>query len=265
MTQQRIGLIVPSSNTTMETEVPELLRSQSADSESTFTIHSSRAVLHRVDPESLHRMVGEGDRCAAELADARVSAIGYACLIALMAEGPRAHERVEPHLEGVIADRGQAAPVISSAGALVRTLLDLELQRVAIVTPYLPHLTRMVVDYLAAYDIEVVDSVSLSVPDNHEVGMLDPAGLSGHANRLNLDRADGVVLSACVQMPSLSAVQLVQDRVGLPVVTAATATTRELLTSVGLQANVSRGGAALAQTRSTLPHAERASGAQACR
>ncbi|MYW92119.1 Asp/Glu racemase [Amycolatopsis rubida] len=235
----------------METEVPALLRRR-ADPDEVFTIHSSRAVLHTVDPESLHRMVGEGERCAAELADARVTAIGYACLIALMAEGPRAHERIEPRLSDVAEQAGCPAPVISSAGALVRTLLDLKLQKVAIVTPYLPSLTEMVIRYLAAYDIEVVDSVSLGVADNHRVGALDPAGLPGHVERLDLSRADGLVLSACVQMPSLPAVDPVERKIGLPVVTAATSTTRELLRATGLEPVVTRAGAALAQPSVSL-------------
>ncbi|WP_028935752.1 maleate cis-trans isomerase family protein [Pseudonocardia spinosispora] len=250
MPQHRIGLIVPSSNTTMETEVPELLHRHGVASGERFTFHSSRARLHTVDPESLHRMVGEGTRCARELGDARVHVVGYACLIALMAEGPRAHERIEPVLAEVAATAEDPTPIVSSAGALVRTLLDLGLQRVAIVTPYLPALTQLVFGYLAAYDIEVVDSVSLGVADNHRVGELDPGGLPGHVNRLDLRRADGLVLSACVQMPSLPSVQTVEDSVGLPVVTAATATARELLAAVGLPAAVPGAGAALAQPMS---------------
>jgi len=247
MTRDRVGLIVPSSNTTMETELPELLRRHLDGTDTTATFHSSRARLHTVEPEELHRMVGEGDRCATELSDARVDVIGYACLIALMAEGPKAHERVEKHLAEVSADNGAPAPVVSSAGALVRTVLDLGMKRVAIVTPYMPALTRMVAEYLEAYGIEVVDSVSLGVPDNHEVGRLDPAGLPEAVEKLDLGRAEGLVLSACVQMPSLPMVQAVQDRFGLPVLTAATATARELLLSMGHSAEVSGGGAALGQ------------------
>lgn len=89
---RRIGLIVPSSNVTMETELPELLARHPSASTRRFTFHSSRAVLHRVDAESLRRMVAESDRCAREIADARVDAVAYACLIAVMAEGAGAHE-----------------------------------------------------------------------------------------------------------------------------------------------------------------------------
>lgn len=76
MPTRRIGLIVPSSNTTMETELPELLnRHPSGDR---FTFHSSRAVLHTVEAESLRAMVGQADRCASEVADAGVDVIAYA-------------------------------------------------------------------------------------------------------------------------------------------------------------------------------------------
>ena len=65
-------------------------------------------------------MVGESDRCARELADARVDVIAYACLIAIMAEGKGAHESSEARLKETLAAAGCNAPVTSSAGALVR-------------------------------------------------------------------------------------------------------------------------------------------------
>jgi maleate isomerase len=46
-------------------------------------------------------------------------------------------------------------------------------------------------------------------------------------------------------MPSLPAVQRVQDETGLPVVTAATSTTREILLALGLEPIVPDAGAAL--------------------
>lgn len=246
MTAHRVGLVVPSSNTTMETEVPRLLREHTALHGGEFTFHSSRAELRTVEAAALHAMVEEGDRCARELSDAQVRVLGYACLVALMAEGPGAHERIEPWLADVTAGNGCEAPVVSSAGALVRTLDALGLRRVAVVAPYAPELTRTVLAYLERYGVEVVDSVSLAVTDNNAVGRLDPGDLPAHVAGLDLTRAEGIVLSACVQMPSLDAVPEVEQRFGLPVVTAATATTRELLEALDLPLGLSTGGAALA-------------------
>jgi maleate isomerase len=242
----RVGLIVPSSNVTMETELPALLGRHPVMSSRGVTFHSSRATLHRVDPESLRRMVIESDRCAAELADARLDVVAYACLIAIMAGGEGAHEAAEQRLTATLATAGSPVPVTSSAGALVRTLQRLGARRVAIVAPYVKPLTQVVVRYLAAYGIEVVDSVSLEVADNIDVGKLDPAGLIGHAGNLDLKRADAVILSACVQMPSLTAIDQVDRDLGLPVLSAATATASEVLTLLGEDPVVAGAGAALA-------------------
>jgi maleate isomerase len=252
---RRIGLIVPSSNVTMETELPELMARHASANGGRFTFHSSRAVLHSVDVESLRRMIGESERCAREIADAGVAVVAYACLIAVMAEGRGAHEAAESRLASVLATAGCPVPVTSSAGALVRALQQLGAANVAIVAPYLKPLTQLVSVYLAAYGIRVVSSVSLEVSDNQLVGRLDPGLLIDHALRLHLDEADAVVLSACVQMPSLSAIADAEQQLGLPVLSAATATAAELLTLLGETPFVAGAGAALAKPQSPEPGA----------
>jgi maleate isomerase len=232
-TPHRVGLIVPSSNVTMETEIPALLSAHPAVAGRGVTFHSSRATLHRVDPQSLRRMVTESDRCAHELADARVDVVAYACLIAIMASGPGAHEAEEERIAAALAAAGSPVPVTSSAGALVRALQQLGASRVAIVAPYLKPLTDMVIRYLAGYGITVVDSVSLEVADNVEVGRLDQAALPDHVGRLDLAGADALVLSACVQMPSLNVLNEVRRQTQVPVLTAATATAGEVLSLLG--------------------------------
>jgi len=238
----RVGLIVPSSNTTIETEVPEMLRRAGLDPAPTF--HSSRAVLHTVDAASLDRMVGESDRCARELADAHVDVVAYACLVAIMVRGAGAHEQAEQHLASL-----GSAKLTSSAGALVRQLQGLGARRIAIITPYAPPLTAAVADYLEAYGFEVADRVSLNVTDNLAVADLDPADLVGHAQGMNLEGVDVLVASACVQMPSLSAIPALEAATGLPVVSAATATAAEILDALGAPRDVPGAGALLAGDR----------------
>src|SRR3546814_3373089 len=82
MTQFRIGQIVPSSNVTMETEIPAMLQMRQQIRPERFTFHSSRMRMRRVEKEELAAMDRESDRCAIELSDARMDVIGYACLVA---------------------------------------------------------------------------------------------------------------------------------------------------------------------------------------
>jgi maleate isomerase len=63
--------------------------------------------------------------------------------------------------------------------------------------------------------------------------------------RLKLDGADAVVLSSCVQMPSLAAIPVVEQECGLPVVSAAVCTTYEMLRKLGLPTEVPAAGGLL--------------------
>lgn len=250
MTHYRIGLIVPSSNTTMETELPAMFEARAAQTGERFTWHSARAQMSHVTPEELDRMVKASDVAAQSLADAPIDAIAYACLVAVMCRGAGAHCAVEEQLTTALRDRPRQPPIISSAGALVSTLNELGAKRIALVTPYMRPLAEQVADYLRAEGFEISEMVALEVADNVQVGQLDPENLIGIAQGLDLTDVDVVVLSACVQMPSLPAVQRVEDLIGVPVITAATATARALLQSLGLPPEVPNAGRALAPASS---------------
>ncbi len=239
---RRLGLIVPSSNVTMETEIPSMLRRRSEVAPERFTFHASRMRMRRVTKDELIEMDEDSDRCTVELSDARPDAFAYACLIAIMAQGPGYHVASEERLGQVAAAHGAAAPVVSSAGALVRALQALGAKRVVLVAPYLKPLTQTVIDYLQASDIAVADAISLEVPDNLEVAKIDPHSLIGRAEGLDRTEADALILSACVQMPSLPAIAAAEERFGLPVLSAATATVFDLLGRLGLATVVPRTG-----------------------
>src|SRR6266480_5415186 len=115
----RVGQIVPSSNTTMETEIPTMLRAREAVAAERFTFHSSRMRMKRVVKEELEAMDRDSDRCALELSDARVDVLGYACLVAIMSMGRGYHRVSEESLARRTQENGAAAPVVTRAGALV--------------------------------------------------------------------------------------------------------------------------------------------------
>ncbi|MFI0444338.1 Asp/Glu racemase [Actinomadura sp. 6N118] len=246
MTDHHIGLIVPSSNLTMETELPRMLRArEDAYPADRFVFHSARARMQHVTPEQLRAMNAQAERAAAELADARPDVVTTACLVAIMAQGPRYHCTAEDSIREALRAEGSQAPVVSSAGALLTGLAALKAKRIAVITPYMKPLTQKVVDYIEDAGVEVVDALSLEVPDNLAVGRLDPADLRDHWRKLSLTSADALVLSACVQMPSLPSIQAVQDEAGLPVLSAATATTYSVLSTLGLATTVPNAGSLL--------------------
>lgn len=231
----RIGQIVPSSNTTMETEIPAMLLARQGVEPERFTFHSSRMRMQKVTKEELAAMDADSDRCALELADARVDVLGYACLVAIMSMGRGYHRVSEARLHQRTADAGGPAPVITSAGALVDGLKAVGAKKVSLLAPYMKPLTALVIDYIENEGIEVVDSISLEIPDNLEVGRQDPRAPIEITKKLKTAGVDAVVASACVQMPSLASIQAIEDRVGLPVLSSSVATTYMMLKALGLK------------------------------
>lgn len=245
MRKYRIGQIVPSSNITMETEIPAIFRARETMFPERFTFHSSRMRMKKVTKEELEAMDAMSLKCAQELSDAHVDVMGYACLVAIMSMGRGYHcvSEVNLHQETVANDF--PTPIVTSAGALINGLKTLGARKVAIITPYMRPLTDLVVDYIEHQGFEVVDSIALEIPDNLEVAAQDPMNLIEIYKRLNLQGVDVIVASACVQMPSLEAVDLIEKESGIPVTTAAICTTYEMMKKLGLEAKAPLGGALL--------------------
>jgi maleate isomerase len=248
----RIGQIVPSSNTTMETEIPAMLRSRESMRPERFTFHSSRMRMNRVTKEELEAMNREGLRCASELADARVDVMSTACLVAIMAMGLGYHRQAQRELEEVARSNRCDAPVMTSAGALIEGLKIMRAKRISLLAPYMRPLTDLVVDYIENEGIEVVDAISFEIPDNLDVGRRDPRRLVDDAKRLNRSNVDVVVLSVCVQMQSLPAIQTVENALGVPVTSTSVCTMRRMLDHLALEAIIPNAGALLSGRYSAL-------------
>jgi len=241
----RIGQIVPSSNVTMETEIPALFRAREAVAPERFTFHSSRMRMKKVTQEELAAMDANSLKCALELSDARVDIMGYACLVAIMSMGRGYHCVSELNLYEETVKNDAPAPVVTSAGALVKGLQALGAKKLALIMPYMKPLAEKVVDYLEHQGFEILDYIALEIPDNLEVAAQNPLNLLEVAKRLNLKGVDVLVASACVQMPSLEAIDLLETQTGIPVTSAAVCTTWEMLHKLNLDTRIPMGGSLL--------------------
>lgn len=192
----RIGQIVPSSNVTMETEIPAIFRARETIAPERFTFHSSRMRMKQVSKEELAAMDADAERCAAELSDAHVDVLGYACLVAIMSLGHGYHHASEKKLSAVTVDNGAPAPVVTSAGALVNALNVLGARKITLVCPYLRPLTDTVVDYIRHEGVEVSDYTALEIPDNLQVAAHDP----GSSSRSRAHSTTATPTSSCCRL-----------------------------------------------------------------
>jgi len=249
----RIGQIVPSSNSTMETEIPAMLRARESIAPERFTFHSSRMRMKKVTKQELEAMDRDSDRCALELSDAPIDVIGYACLVAIMSIGKGYHRDSEARLHRVTSDNGSPIPVVTSAGALVHGLKTLGAKKISVIAPYMKPLTQLVCDYIEAEGFTVHDRVALEIEDNCEVGARDPMALMDVYPRVDIKGVDALILSACVQMPSLAAIPVVEKACGVPVISASVCTAFQMLQRMGLKTVVPNAGSLLSGRFDTAP------------
>ena len=244
-TLYRIGQIVPSSNITMETEIPAMLQARQLIRPERFAFHSSQMRMNTVSKEELASMDAESDRCALELSDAHVDVLGYACLVAIMSMGFGYHRMSQERLERRTRENNAPTPVVTSAGALVEALNVMGARKIVVLCPYMKPLTKLVTDYIANEGFNVLDAIALEIPNNLDVARHDQNALPGIMQEMKYAEADVIVLSACVQMPSLGVVPMVEALTRKPVLTASIATTYAMLKALDLEPIVPGAGALL--------------------
>lgn len=108
--------------------------------------------------------------------------------------------------------------------------------------PYVPPLAAKVLAYLEAEGFEIADHRALGVADNTAVACIPGEQVLGAARELDLSDVDALVLSACVQMPSIDLIATAEAEFGVPVLSAATAGAYSLLKSLHLPANIPGAG-----------------------
>jgi maleate isomerase len=99
---------------------------------------------------------------------------------------------------------------------------------IAFVAPYLPALTKVVSNYFSSEGFEVVNYISLGVQNNLAVANLNQTELTDHVLKLEMDGVDTVIASACVQMPSISAMKNLNLKMKTPILSASLCTALEI-------------------------------------
>ena len=101
---------------------------------------------------------------------------------------------------------------------------------------------KTVIDYMEDQGIEVQDFLALEIPNNLDVAAQDPNAPAELWKKLDTKGIDGIVASACVQMPSLPAVEKIEKMSGLPTLSASVATTWSILKELRLNTIAPGGG-----------------------
>ena len=205
----RIGLLLPSSNTTME---PDLYSMAPKD----VTVHTARMMLRDVTPEGLEEMAGEAARAARLLKTADVDILAYGCTSGSLIRGVEWEKSLKRRLEETA-----GVPAITTAGAVVEGLKTLEAERVSVFTPYTDVVNMHERTFLEAHGYKVDIIRGLGLTDNQRIGRVSGEQLESFI--VPAPGSDAVFVS-CTNLPVVHLIEKLEEKHRLPFVTSNQAT-----------------------------------------
>lgn len=230
MTEFKFGLILPSSNTTME---PEFWRMVSGWA----SVHTARIRLQNITVQDLDQMEKQSAEAALRLSDANVDIIGYGCTSgSLFRSGDHFRE-----IEKIITEEA-GIPCVTSAGAVLDALNWLEVNSISVATPYTDKINALERIFFEKHHKTVLAIKGLNIVDNREVGKKSPQVAYVLASKVYRHDAEGVFIS-CTNFKTVEIIDRLEKELGVPVVSSNTATLWAIMKKLGIREKIQGPGA----------------------
>ena len=209
--RKRIGVMVPSTNTTFEADFQMVAPRD-------VTIHGQRLWLTNDAPgeAGMDRMNSEVESGARYLATARVDVIAYGCTTGSFYRGPGWDREMIDVME-----RAAGVPAVATSPSVVEALRSVGAKRISVATPYPEWNNGKLRGYLVASGFEVLNvegEPRAARSGNQGINDSDPEDVIAFAPGVCRPEADALLCS-CTAWRSLEAVSELERRTGKPVVT----------------------------------------------
>jgi maleate isomerase len=221
----RIGLLAPSSNTTVETEFFRALPAG-------VTLHTARLPIVQVTPESIGRMADSLDVESQLLASADVDVIILGATAPSFLKGLGYDREVSERITRVT-----GKPATTTSTALLEAMSALGIKRLALGSAYSPQVNDLCAGFLEANGYAVVAKDGLNVIDNLQIGRLDVETAYDLGRKVDTREADAVVL-ACTNWKSMAIIERLEQDIGKPVLSTTQVSIWGCLKKIGYQGRI---------------------------
>jgi maleate isomerase len=224
---RRVGLITPSSNTTIE---PDFARCLPPDGG--LTLHTARMYLAETT-EAAERVMVERylPQAVTDLASLHPDVVVFACTSAGAVLGAAGEAQL---IARIAAETG--ALVVSTNSAVQRCVGRYAPRRVAVITPYVDELNEKIRAGLEGVGLNVVRISGLGLTENFAIATVSPAEIVAFAERALAGLEFDLLFVSCTNFRGVEARQALAARFGQPVVTSNQATIEATLEALGLPA-----------------------------
>lgn len=219
----RLGLLVPSSNTTNEPEFYRVLPDG-------VSLHTARLPLEDVNADDLATMSKTAEGTSERLRHAAVDVVAYGCTTGSLVKGHGYAEQIEADVAAA-AD----APAVATALSVERALAELGAETVAVVTPYIEDLNERERSFLEDGGVEVTSVDGRGIEANTDIGALRPEDAYRQARAAVEENPEtDAVFVSCTNYRTFEVIDRLEADVGVPVVTSNQATLWDALRRIDL-------------------------------
>lgn len=205
---------------------------------------TTRLPFRRTTLDDDRAMVAGVGEAARLLADAEVDLIAFNCTAASMLVGPET-------IRARVAEATNGIGCISTIEAVVHALRRLAVTRIALLDPYPSEVEQAELSHLESQGFAVVDHAGPACATPVEQGQIPPAEWVRLAGTLDLSHAEAVLIS-CAGTQNAQAIETIEQRTRLPVVTSNQALLWLALAVCGITDPVLGHGRLLAASRETF-------------
>lgn len=202
----KLGLIIPSSNSAAEIEFNE-------HAPEGASVHAARMALNSVTPAALDAMSDRAVECAELLSDVEVDVIAYACTTGSLLHGPG----FDVELEEALSEAADC-PAVTTARSVRQAFKALDVERIAVRTPYTRELNEREREYFEAAGIEIASIEGRGIEENTMIGALDPADAYRQVRSTVDPGAVDAAFISCTNHRTLPVIEPLEADLGMPVV-----------------------------------------------
>jgi len=218
----RVGLIVPSSNTTMEYEFWRLVPEG-------VSVHVARVRLVDVVLGELRRLKDLAVEAAVDLTTAGVDVIVFGCTSGSLIGGIEWEERLR---EGIEVKTG--VKTVTTAQAVVKALKHLNVRKLSVATPYVDEVNELERRFLEENGFKVLKMKGLGIVKNVEIGKQPPQTALKLAEEVYTPEAEAIFIS-CTNFRTIEVIKTLEEKLKIPVISSNTASLWAALRVKGLK------------------------------
>jgi maleate isomerase len=219
--ERHIGLIVPSSNTVVESDFARSLPTG-------VTLHSARVYLAETTEAAERAMVAQHlPRALEDVASLNPDVVVFACTSAGAVLGAAGEARLMEELTRVT-----NAPVVSTNNAVKSCIARCAPKRVAVITPYIDELNRRIRDGFEGQGLNVVHLAGMGLTNNYTIAMVPPARIVAFAAEQLAGLEFDLLFVSCTNLRGVAARSALEKHFGVSVVTSNQATIEATLAAL---------------------------------